>query len=473
MTTALPNTSSAEVSDIDRSARCATSFLLISALAWLVLSGVLALINIVQIHTPVFLADCPFLTFGRVQALQETALVYGWAVNAGLAVGIWLLARLGGSPLRGANFVILGGLFWNVALVVGLGAIAIGEMTSFSLLQLPRYIQPLMLVAFASCAAPGVLAWTGRRTEATYASQWYVVGALFLFPWFFSVAQVMLMYVPVRGAMQAVVASWYAQNFLSLLLAPMAVAALYYLLPKIKGQVIPSYDFAIYGFWSLLLFGTWMGGRHLVGGPFPAWIPTMAIVAAGLVLFHHIILVVNLRGVFSNTGSIVLKFAAYGFACYLLNGVVDLLFSSRLLAAVTQFTYFQQAHLHLGLTAFSMIMFAGIYYMGPRLAGVPWPSVGLIRAHYMASLIGFTTLIASLGIAGWIQGTDLGHADVTFASIAAQTHPWLLVATAAQVLLILGNLALGIHFVRLLCAKSTTESLAQFRQPQALEASAS
>ncbi len=473
MTNAPQNSASTEVSDTDRSARCALSYLLLSALSWLVLGGVLALINLVQQHTPSFLADCSFFTFGRTQALQETALIYGWAVNAGLVVALWLLIRLGDAPLRGGNFVILGGLFWNLGIALSLFGIATGDMTSFSLLQMPRYIQPLLLFSFAVCAAPGVLAWTGRRKNATYASQWYALAALFLFPWFFSVAQVMLLFVPVRGAMQTVVATWYAQNFLSLLLAPLAVAALYYLVPKIKGRVIPSYDFAIYGFWSLLLFSTWMGGRHLVGGPFPAWIPTMAIVAAGLVLFHHIILVVNLKAVFSNSGSVVLKLASFGFAAYLLNGLVDVVFSSRAIAEITQFTYFQQAHLQLGLAAFSMIVFATIYFLAPRMAGKPWSSVGLIRAHYLSSIIGFTVLITSLAIAGWRQGIDLSHADVSFATIAANARPWLLVATAAQALLILGNLALGVNFLCLLFTKSTPETIAQFRQPQPLEASAS
>jgi cytochrome c oxidase cbb3-type subunit I len=473
MTNAMSNNSSAEVSDLDRSARCSIYYLIFSALAWLLLGGVLALVNLVQQHTPSFLADCSFLTFGRSQALQETALMYGWTINAGVALALWLLIRLGHSALRGGNYVIIGGLFWNLGIAMSLVGIATGDMTSFSLLQMPRYLHPIMLVAFAAMASPGILAWTGRKSETTFAAQWYVLAALFLFPWFFSVAQVMLLFVPVRGALQTVVATWYAQNFLSLFLAPLAVASLYYLLPKIKGRVIPSYDFAIYGFWSLLLFGTWMGGRHLVGGPFPAWIPTMAIVASALVLFHHLILIVNLRGVFDNGGSNVLKFAAFGFAGYLLNGLVDVVFSSRALAVVTQFTYFQQAHLQLCLAAFSMMVFAAIYFLAPRLAGTPWPSTALIRTHYLASSIGFIVLIISLAIAGWRQGIDLGQAKVSFQTMAEHARPWLLVATAAQALLILGNIALGINFVRLIFTKSTTESINQFQQPQALEVSAS
>ena len=473
MTTILHNPAAAEVSDIDRSARCSLSFLIFSALGWLLAGGVLALLNLIQVHTPSFLADCAWFSYGRLQALQETALFYGWTVNAGLAVGLWLLIRLGGAPIRGANYVGVGAVFWNLGLTLGLVGIAAGEMTSFSLLQLPSYIQPLMLVAFAACGAPGVLAWTGRRAESTYATQWYVVAALFLFPWFFSVAQVMLLFAPVRGVLQNAVAAWYGQNLLSIFLAPLAIAVLYYIVPKIKGQVLPTYDFAIYGFWSLVLFGSWTGGRHLIGGPVPAWIPTIAIAAAALLLFHHIIVALNLRGVFSTEGNVVLKFAAAGFAGYLLTGIGDAVFAMRGPAVVTHFTFFQQAQLQLALASFTLIVFAGLYYLVPRLFGAAWPSAGLVQAHYMASLLGFVLLVASLAIAGWLQGVALNNAELSFVAIATQTRPWLQVATAAQALLVLGNLAMLVHFVRILLSKSKAESAAQFHQPQALEASAS
>lgn len=472
MTSVPTSNVSAESGEIDRSARCPISFVLFSAFGWLLVGGLLALLHLVQLTTPSFLADCPWLTYGRLQAMQETALVYGWAANAGLAVGLWTLLRLGGSPLRGGNYIFVAGFFWNVAITLGLVGILAGEMTSFSLLQMPRHLQPIMLVAFGAMSVPGVLAWTGRRSEPTYASQWYAVAALFLFPWFFSVAQVMLLYVPVRGVLQSVIAAWYAQNVISLWLAPLALAALYYLVPKVKGQVLPNYDFAIYGFWALVLFGAWTGGRMLVGGPVPAWVATMAIVSGALLFFHYIIVALNLRGAFGSSGHIVLKFAGYGLFAYLLSGVLDAAFSMRGLAVITQFTYFQEAQTQLSLAAVSMIFFGAIYFLAPRLVGAAWPSTGLIRAHYLASFLGFAALLISLAVAGWIQGTDLNDASVAFATIGAHVRPWLLVAVAAQALLLAGNLALTLNFVRLLATKSA-ESTQLFRQPAALEVTSS
>lgn len=470
MTTVSPNQASAEAGGIDASARCPLGLLTAFALLWLVAGGVLAMLNLLQLQNPGLLADCSWFTYGRLQALQETVLMYGWAVNAGLAAATWLLVRLSGENLRGANYLMAGAVFWNLAIVLGLTGIATGYATSHPLLQMPGYVQPVMLFAYAVMAVPGILAWTGRRKAQTYATQWYAVAALVLLPWFFSVAQVMLTFLPVRGMLQAVVATWYAQNFFSLWLAPIALAAVYYLLPKITGRVLHNYDFAIYGFWALLVFGPWMGGRQLIGGPVPAWIATVAIASSVLVLFHHFIVVVNVRDIFRLTGSTALFFVTVGIAAYLLGGLVDAVFATRALAMVTQFTYFQQAQQQLALGAFSMIIFGTIYYMGPRLAGAAWPSISLIRAHFLAVLIGFVLLVVSLGMAGWVQGRDLNNAAVTFATMGAHTRPWLQLAAAAHGVALIGNLLLTVHFFRLFFTRPAPVA---FGQSAALEGSAS
>src|ERR1051325_7330453 len=180
----MPNASSpaAEVTPVDTTARGPLLFLVGSAVLWLVVSGVLALITAIQLRAPGFLADCSVFTYGRAVALRETTFVYGWAANAGIAIALWILARLGGEPLRATNWVFFGAAFWNVGVTLGVIGIAMGDMTSFSLLQLPRYVAVVLLFAWAAMAVSGVLAWSDRRNERMYASHWYFVAALFLFP---------------------------------------------------------------------------------------------------------------------------------------------------------------------------------------------------------------------------------------------------------------------------------------------------
>ncbi len=464
---------SAEVTATDTTARGPLLFLIGSGVVWLVVSGIFALIASIQLHTPQFLADCSWLTHGRTQALRETAFVYGWAANAGIAVALWVLARLGGEPLRGMNWLFFGGSFWNLGVTVGLIGIAVGDMTSFSLLQLPRYVQPLMLFAYATMAVPGVLAWAGRRNDRLFAAQWYALAALFLFPWLLTAAHAMLIVAPVRGVVQAIGAGWFAQGAWTLWLAPLALSGAYYIVPKISGRSLPSYDFAALGFWTLVLLGAWSGGRHLIGGPVPAWITTMAIATCSLMLGHYLIVLLNLRGAIG-AGGTAIKFITFGLGAYFLGGLLDAISAFRSVAVKTQFTLVMDAQQQLALYgAVSMMLFGAIYFMVPRLTGRTWISGGLVSGHRLLVSLGIVGLVLALAVAGWTQAGALLDAKVPFAEIHARLKPALLVVTAANAVLLLANLLLLVNFVRSVCPfTSVAPTVSPFRQPSTMEATA-
>lgn len=466
-------TASTEVSEVDSTARFSLSLLIAFAVFWLVVSGALALANLIQTFSPGFLADCPVTTYGRLRAYAETTLVYGWVANSGFAVALWILGRLGGSALRSLNWTAVGTGFWNLAVILGLVGIAAGDGTSLPLLRIPRYVQPLMLVAFGAIAAPGVLAWTGRRHKTTFAAQWYAVAALFLFPWMFSAAQVMLEWLPLRGVLQAVASGWFVQGAFTLWIAPLGLAAAYYIVPKVTGRLIQTYDFASLSFWTLLVVGPWTANRHLIGGPVPAWMATIAIVSCALLTFHYIIAILNLRGAFGQGGTVV-AFVAFGILAYVVGGLSDAVTTLRGVAQLTQFTWLDTARTQLALVgAYSMMIFGALYFMVPRISNQPWRSASLIRAHLAAQVIGVVVLVGGLAAAGIVQGRGLADAAVGFTDIASRVRPWLLIATAGQALLLVGNLALAFHFYRLVFAKPTEQASALLREPAAMEASVS
>lgn len=471
-----PTNGPAEVTAIDTTARGPLLFLTGSGILWLLVSGVLAVITSIQLHAPQFLADCAWFTHGRAQALRETAFIYGWAANSGVAVALWVLARLGGEPLRAQNWLVFGAAFWNLGVTGGLVGIALGDMTGFAWMQLPRYVQPLMVFAYATMAIPGVLAWTGRRHERLFAAQWYALAALFLFPWLLTAAQAVLIWAPVRGTVQAIAAGWYAQSVWTLWLAPLALAGAYYIVPKVSGRVLGNYDFAGLGFWTLVFVGGWTGGRHLIGGPVPAWIATMGVAAGALLVGHYLIVFLNLRHVVGAGGTAV-KFLTFGLAAYLLGGLFDTLTAFRGIAVKTQFTLLATAQQELALQgAVSMVLFGAIYFMVPRLSGRPWASAGLVTGHRILVSIGIVLLVAALAVGGWTQSAALLDSQVPFADIHARLKPAFLATTAAHAILLLANLLLLVNFCRSACAcvvGGQPVAISPFRQPSTLEATAS
>jgi cytochrome c oxidase cbb3-type subunit I len=471
MINAPTNAVSAEVTTIDTQARWPLLLLLGSGLVWLVLSGILALITSIQLHSPAFLADGEWLTFGRAQALRETAFIYGWAANAGLGVALWVLGRLGGYPLRALNWAVVGTLFWNLGVTAGMVGIATGDMTSFSMLQLPRYVQPLLVFSYAAIAISGVLAWHGRRTEGTFASQWYGVAALVLFPWLLIAAQTVLLWMPVRGTVQAVAAGWYAQGAWTLWLAPLALAGAYYIVPKVTGRVLPIYESAPLGFWTLIFAGAWTGGRHLIGGPVPAWVPTMAVVACGLLAFHYLVVALNFRTLFRARGNAV-KFIRFGLVAYLLTGALELFTSFRGIALQTQFTFLATAIEQLGLYGgISMMLMGAIYYLVPRITGNAWASGPLVAGHRVLVMVGVILLVVTLAVAGGSQAADLLDPKIGVGDIFGRIRLSLLISTGAQLVLLAANLLLLVNFCRTACVRQTATAAAPlFAPPTTLEA---
>jgi cytochrome c oxidase cbb3-type subunit 1 len=462
-------TMKSEMTGTDSASSTPLLFLLLSGIVWLVVAGVLALLAAIQLHSPSFLANCRVFTYGRTTVMAETAFVYGWLANTGLALGLWVLMRLAGEPLRAQNWALWGTFFWNLGVTGAVIGVAAGDATGFELLGLPGYVQFVLFFAYAAIAVSGLLAWSGRLREVSYASQWYAAAALFLFPWLLSVAHVMLFSSPVRGVVQPIVAGWYAQSAWTLWLAPLALSVAYYIVPKVTGRTLPSYEFASLGFWCLMFIGGLTGGRHLLGGPVPAWIPSVAVVSCALLLFHTVIVLLNLRGAFSGRG-IALKFIAFGLLAYLVGALCDALTSFHSVAAHTQFTLFDVAQRQVALYgAASMILFGGIYYALPRITGKAWLSGGLVRAHLLLTVVGIVLLVGSLSIAAVAQSQELLEASVPIIDISKNMRPWLMGAVVAQAILLVANVLLLLNFYGTACRILNISAPAWFNPPSAME----
>jgi cytochrome c oxidase cbb3-type subunit 1 len=460
-----------ELTPTDSSSRCPLLLLLASGLVWLVASGALSLVAAIQLHSPRFLAQCPILTYGHTTVLAETSFVYGWLANTGLALALWILGRLAGEPLRAQNWAIGGAIFWNLAVTGAIVGVAVGDATGFEFLGLPKYVQLMMLFSYGAIAVTGLLAWSGRLRDVSFAAHWYAAAALFLFPWIFSIAHVMLFAVPARGVVQAIVAGWFAQSAWTLWMAPLALTVAYYVVPKMTGKVMPSYEFASLGFWCLMFVGGLTGGRHLLGGPVPAWIPSVAVVSCALLLFHTVVVLLNLRGAFSG-GGIALKFIAFGLAAYFVGAIGDALTSFHAVAVHTQFTYFDEAQKQLALYgAASTILFGGVYYALPRITGKAWLSAGLVKAHLVLAVVGILLLVVTLSIASVTQSQGLLDASVPFAEITKNVRPWLTAAGVAQGLLLVGNLLFLVNFYGTSCMILKLSSPASFNPPAEARAS--
>jgi cytochrome c oxidase cbb3-type subunit I len=447
----------AALAEIDTSCRGTLLLLFGSSLVWLLIGTVLAIVASWKLHSPNFLADYAWLTFGRVRPAHLNAVVMGFASEAAIGVTLWLMCRLCRAPLMFGWIVNLAAMLWNLGVVVGIAGILAGDSTGIEWLEIPRYATPMLFVSYALIGIWGIVTFRYRREPHLYVSQWYLLAALFWFPWLYSAAQILLIMEPVRGTVQAAVNWWFAHNVLGLWFTPIGLAAIYYFIPKVIGQPVYKYSLSVVGFWSLALFYNWNGMHHLVGGPLPAWLITVSIVAS--VMMTIPVVTVGLNHHWTMWGSFhklkdspVLRFMVFGGMSYTVTSLHGVLLALRSVSEVTHFTHSTVAHAHQGMYAFfTMVMFGSIYYIMPRITQVEWPSARLIRFHFWATALGIMAYVVPLTIGGTLEGMGMLNPDVPFLdpskpSVVGMTLPYLKLRSFSGKLIFLGHLAFAISF---------------------------
>jgi len=470
----------AELSAIDASTRWPVIVFLVSSLIWLLVGTALALVASVKMHTPGFLGGYEWLTFGRARTAHLNSVVYGWSVNAAFAVAFWLMARLSRTRLRHPGLLLIAGGFWNLGVTIGIVGILAGDSTSIEWLEIPPYATPLLFVAYALVGIWAIITFRFRRAEHVYVSQWYLLAALFWFPWLYSIAQIMLVFAPARGTVQALVNWWFAHNVLGLWFTPIGLAAAYYFIPKVLGKPIHSYYLSVLGFWSLAIFYNWAGVHHLIGGPVPAWAISAGIAASLMMVIPVVVTAINHHLTMVGSFGVLrysptLRFVVFGAVNYTLVSLIGSAMAIRAVNEITHFTQFTVGHAHQGMYGFfTMVMFGAIYFILPRVLLKEWPSAALIRTHFWAAAVGITLYWLDLSIGGWIQGVEMSNASVPFIEVVRHTIPYLWVRSLSGILLTVGHVAFAINVVWMLAAPRPAGATAPtlFRPPPAVPVAA-
>jgi len=377
-----------EVTEIDHSLKPPVIFFLTSAVLWLLLSSLFSLIVTGKLHAPSFLSNIEYLTFGRVRPAQVNAFVYGWGFNVAFAVGFWLISRLSRTVLPYSGLLVVAGMFWNLGVTIGVGGILWGDSTSIEFLEMPGYSTPLIFIADVLITVWAFVAFREGKSTYSYISKWYLFAALLWFPWFYSVAQIMLVFEPARGTVQSIVAAWYTGNLFQLWFGPVGLAAIYYFLPKVLGRPVANYHLAALGFWILAIFASWSGPASLLGSPVPAWVQAAGVGATLMLLVPIFIVAINFLGpIFGQMATIKqsasLRFVAFGAVSFILAGVIAVVLSTRSVSEILHFTLATQTYYdHVLYAFFSMVMFGAVYYFLPRVVVKEWLSALLINVHF-------------------------------------------------------------------------------------------
>src|SRR6185503_10626793 len=184
-----------------------------------------------KFHSPNLLADCAALTYGRVQPAALNSLIYGFGIQAGVGVILWILAHLGRSRLQSPAGIVMGMILWNMGVTTGVLGILGGDSTSYQWLEMPHYAAVQMFVGYIVIGIGAILTLHNRRERRLLSPQLFALAALLWFAWIYATAQVLLVAHPVRGALQFALNTWYVNNLKNVWFAFVGLAAAFYFIP--------------------------------------------------------------------------------------------------------------------------------------------------------------------------------------------------------------------------------------------------
>ncbi len=427
---------------VDASCRLPLLTLLGSSAAWLAVSVILGFIATMKFHSASFLADCPFFTYGRVQAAAFNTLVYGFVAQAAIGVMLWLIARLGRTTLVYGGYATIGAVIWNLGVTLGLVGILMGDAAGFEWFEFPKYAAPVLFVGYILIGVVGGMTFADRKTTELYPSQWFLLAALFWFPWIYATAGGMIHCAPARGVMQSVVHQWYAHNLVTVWLGSIGIAAVFYFIPKLSGKPLASRSHAMTAFWFLLIFGG-MGGMHH-GMPVPSWLPSLSTVMAFLLVAPVISFIANVYATLEQDYSslskdVTAKFVLAGAVALLLATIMQAVGSIPSVSDITHFSFYTVAVTKLFLLGFAgLILVGSIYYILPRVTGEAWIK-SLVGGSFWCLLAGVILIVLPLAIGGAKQGSLLANRDMNFMDVSKTSLMALRLSAVGDLVVLIGS----------------------------------
>jgi cytochrome c oxidase cbb3-type subunit 1 len=432
--------------EIDASCRVPLLALFGGAALWLVLGLALGIVAMLSFHKPDMFADCPFLTFGHAQAAANDLLLYGFAIPAALGVTLWIFARLSQAKLALPIVPVVAANLWHVGVLVGTISIVLGYSTGHPWLEYPRGASVLLFAAFMLIAVSAVTTMGFRLNRELYPSHWFLFAALLWFVWSYGTANLFLVCNhPPRGVVQAVIGWWLTNNLIFVWLALAGVGIAFYFLPKIAGKPLASSGYALFGFLTLVFFGTWVGIPQ--SAPVPAWLPTVS--AFGALLS---VIPVFALGILARKTVWGAKVSCFGGPfCFIRFGMLSFVAANLLYISefcprasrVLDFTWFNA-----GITQWQLLGFAGmilcgaIYEILPRVMARELPFAKLAKLNFFLFAVGTLLFVIPLLIGGVEQGMKLRDANIPFADASAVALKFLRISTTGQLLVLLGALCL-------------------------------
>lgn len=420
-----------------------------------------------QLAFPELNMGIPWLTYGRLRPLHTNAVIFAFGGCALFATSYYVVQRTCQTRLFApalAQFT-----FWGWQLVIVLAAISLplGFTSGKEYAELEWPIDLLIAVVWVSYAVVFFGTLIKRKVSHIYVANWFF-GAFIL-----TVALLHIVnsaeipvsltksYSAYAGAQDAMIQWWYGHNAVGFFLTAGFLGMMYYFIPKQAERPVYSYRLSIVHFWALIFTYMWAGPHHLHYTALPDWTQSLGMVFSLILLAPSWGGMIN--GIMTLSGAWhklrddpILKFLIVSLSFYGMSTFEGPMMAIKTVNSLSHYTDWTVGHVHSGALGWvGMVSIGSIYFLIPRLFGKKaMYSVKLIEAHFWIATLGIVLYIASMWIAGVMQGlmwravNPDGTLTYTFVEGVKATFPYYVVRMIGGLLYLSGMLLMAYNVIK-------------------------
>ncbi|MGZ3180993.1 MAG: cytochrome-c oxidase, cbb3-type subunit I [Telluria sp.] len=418
----------------------------IATVVWGVVGMLVGVLIAAQLAWPALNFDIPWLTYGRLRPLHTNAVIFAFGISGLFATSYYVVQRT--CQVRLFSDKLASFTFWGWQTVIVLAAITLplGYTRGKEYAELEWPISILIAVVWVVYAIVFFGTLFKRKVKHIYVANWFFGGYILAVALLHIVngmsmpASLTKSYSMYAGVQDAMIQWWYGHNAVGFILTAGYLGMVYYFIPKQAERPVYSYRLSIVHFWALIFTYMWAGPHHLHYTALPDWTQSLGMV------FSLILLAPSWGGMINGMMTLsgawyklrsdpILKFMIVSLSFYGMATFEGPMMSIKTINSLSHYTDWGIAHVHGGALGWvGFITMGSIYYLLPRLAGKKqmW-SVKLIDLHFWVATIGVVLYIASMWIAGVMQGLMWravnadGTLTYTFVEGVKATYPYYIV----------------------------------------------
>lgn len=443
-----------------------------ATILWGVVGMLAGLLIAVQIYLPAANFGLPITTFGRVRPVHTNAVIFAFVGN-GIFMGVYYsLQRL--CKARMFSDALSKIHFWGWQLIIVAAAVTLlaGYTTGkeYAELEWPVDIAiTLIWVVFGINMFGTILK---RRESHLYVAIWFfiatwvTVAMLHIVNSFEIPFSLLKSYSWYAGVQDALVQWWYGHNAVAFFLTTPYLGIMYYFLPKAANRPVYSYRLSIIHFWALIFIYIWAGPHHLLYTALPDWAQSLGTVFSIMLIAPSWGGMLNglftLRGAWDKVREDpILKFMVVAITCYGMATFEGPLLSLKNVNAISHFTDWTIAHVHVGALGWNGFLTFGIlYWIIPKIFNTPLYSKKLATTHFWIGTIGIVLYAIPMYWAGftqammWKQFTDDGTLKFQFLETVTHIIPLYVTRSIGGLLYLIGVFIMVYNIVKTVKAGS-------------------